>query len=180
MLSLALAACSGGGTTPGAESGSAKPPAPAGSGAAINDPKDVASSNLCSLLPSSAANALGVNPVGKNSFDSINGTPTCDWTSDNGRHISLAPMPTGIDGLYAQAGSHPDFQKLTIAGHPAARANDADPKTLSSCFLYVGTKPNQMLFAGAWIDKNHDANVDQCQLAQQALEAAVPALPPAK
>lgn len=179
VLSAVLSACSGGGA-PGGEPGGTKPSAPPNAGVVINDQKDAAAGDLCSLLPPNVASSMGLDPGGKLEDDPVSGGKSCAWRNSDGRAISFAVMPVGIDDFYAKSGAYKDFQKLTIAGHPGVRANEVDPKSVVSCYVYVGTKQKQMLSAAGWINSRDMGKVDQCQLAQQALEAAVPALPSAK
>ncbi|QIZ34126.1 DUF3558 domain-containing protein [Saccharopolyspora sp. ASAGF58] len=81
-----------------------------------------------------------------------------------------------IQQIYDNRSTFSDFQELTIAGYPAARANQGDPAQDGWCDIYLATSENTMLRAFSR-DASH---ADACGLAQRALEASIPTLPAAK
>lgn len=179
MLAVTLSACSGGSSS-GGQSNTPSPNAPAASG--ISDPRDAATANLCSLLPPTTANAAGVAPQGAAEISSTTHQPACTWeeAGDGPRQVSITITPADISVLNRQAGTYQDFRKLQIAGHPAAIANHSAPGTADICETFVGTKNGQMLLAQGAVHPDSVGKEDPCQLAQQALQAAVPNLPSAK
>lgn len=178
LLAVTLSACSGGGASPGGGSGSASP-APASSGSAIKDPKD-ASGDPCTFLPANGASAVGVSPQGKPSKDEGDGSPVCTWSGPNYHSLSFDVMPQGIESFNGRASSYGDFEQFAIAGHPAVRANEAKRGTADTCEIFVGTKNGQILHTQGAVAALNVGKEDPCQIAQHALEATVPNLPPAK
>lgn len=183
VLALTLSACSGGGDSQGGDTGSAKPAPPGNSGTAIKDPKDAAAADLCSLLPPNTANAIGVDPHGQAKSSEVTNDKTCGWkenTDNIGKGLTITLTSKDISGVYGQPQAYADFERLTIAGYPAARANQAQRGTVDTCHVFVATKPGQMLMAQGAVAPDKVGKDDPCQIAQQALEAAVPLLPSAK
>ena len=54
------------------------------------------------------------------------------------------------------------------------------PYRVGFCVLYLATQENQMIASQVILPGPKVGKVDGCQIAQKALEAAVPTLPPAK
>ena len=91
----------------------------------------------------------------------------------------MTPLDSrSIQAYYDNKSKYRDFAELTIAGHPAVRANAGDPAQDGFCDIFLATKQDQILSAQAsFIGLDGQ---DPCTLAQQALEASVPNLPAAK
>ncbi|RCW44673.1 uncharacterized protein DUF3558 [Halopolyspora algeriensis] len=90
---------------------------------------------------------------------------------------------TAIDGrsiktYYKKSHSYTDFEKITVAGHPAVRANKTDPMTGGSCDIYLASKKNQVVYSYARTPKVGEVN--PCDLSKQALELSVSSWPTAK
>lgn len=173
VLMAAMTACSGGGAgTP--------QPQPQPAGPQISNPKDVASADLCSLVPADVAASAGLAPNGQMDDGPKIGDsePACSWHSADGKDTFRLSALTdrSITTYYDSRSQYPDFQELTIAGHPAVRANDADPKQSGACSLFLGTKDGQVVHAFTT-----QVNItDPCATSQKALEGSVPSWPAAK
>ncbi|MDA3643660.1 DUF3558 domain-containing protein [Saccharopolyspora indica] len=174
-MTALLAAC---GSQGGPGTGEEQPQtSQAPSGSQISDPKDAAAVPPCDLLPRDAATRLGVDPQGAE--ESEEWRKSCAWfSSDQSRSVGLSALPNRTLSEYLDNRSqYADFEELTIAGHPAVRANQNDPKEAGSCAIFLATKDSQILSSQVdFFDKSEDP----CSLAQQALEATVPELPAAK
>lgn len=174
-LSITLSACAGGSNSED------PPPAPQTqnqSGPEISNPRDAAAVDLCQLLPADAATSLGLNPTGE-ADDSANinpdAPPSCTWESPDGATtLSLGPAATSIQWYLDNKSTFVDYRELNIAGHPTVQGNKADPAQTQNCWMYLGTRDNQVLGAFAF------GTADPCSMTQKALEASVPTLPAAK
>lgn len=173
----ALAACSGGGPEESApqagQDAQEKPDS-------IENPKDVSGPELCDLLPPETARSLNLNPQGEvdDSPDISSDSPeACEWKSeDNRKSVALSPMLNRpIQEIQANEAGYVDYEELTIAGHPAVRANKGDPAQDGWCAMYVGTADDQLLY-GFSLD---ESKTNPCGMTQKALEASVPTLPAA-
>lgn len=186
--SLVLAGCAG---SSGGENGSgdteaqkaSKSSVPQASGGPeIASPKNAAAVDVCNLLPSDAAAKIGVKPQGEKQTNSLNAetSPSCAWTSPDGRQfVSLAAFDgRSIQTYYKNKDSYVDFQKLTIAGYPAVRANKVDPKSSGSCALFLATKNNQVV--GANVQTPDAGQVDPCGVGKKMLKLSLPTWPAAK
>ncbi|GGI74919.1 hypothetical protein GCM10011581_09880 [Saccharopolyspora subtropica] len=180
VLTGALAACTGGGPT-GDEAPQSSQRTQAQTGPEISDPRSPFAVELCALLPADAATSLGLEPTGKVD-DSPKISPdtsdSCVWRSaDRHTSVSLAPIKDrSIQVYYDNKSAFSDYQELTIAGYPAVRANQGDPAKDGFCVVFAAVSERDMLFAFT-----HDiSKTDPCGLAQKALEASIPTLPPAK
>nr|WP_246330417.1 DUF3558 domain-containing protein [Saccharopolyspora hordei] len=171
VLASLVAACGsqppdGGETQPRAESGPT-----------INAPKDAATVPPCDLLPPEDASSLGLDP----GSGSVSGSDenSCGWYSpDETDRLALTAIPNRTLASYLDnRAQFADFAELTIAGHPAVRANRNDPKQLGTCSIFLATKDDQVLSS---LVRVSDKSKDACGLAQRALEAAVPRLPAAE
>ncbi len=173
VLIAVVAACSGGGSD-------APQPQPQPSGPQISNPKDVAAADLCSLVPGEAATSAGLAPTGQMDDGPKIGdsAAACSWHSADGKDTFRLSVLTdrSIQTYYDSKSQYPDFQELTIAGHPTVRANDTDPKQGGACSLFLGTKDGQVVHAFA-----SQVNItDPCAISQKALEGSVPSWPAAK
>ncbi|MER7011205.1 DUF3558 domain-containing protein [Saccharopolyspora sp. NPDC000359] len=173
-MTALLAAC--GSQAPDPEEGSPQT-TQASSGPQINDPKDAAAIPPCDILPEGTAANLGLKPQGREVEDSSN--RVCSWSSPDDRdRLGLSAIPNrSLSSYLDNRSQYADFAELTIAGHPAVRANRTDPKQMGGCAIFLATKNDQVL--SSQVDF-FDKTKDPCGLAQQALEAAVSALPAAK
>ncbi|NYI83306.1 DUF3558 family protein [Saccharopolyspora hordei] len=173
-LTAVLAAC--GNQAPDSDEG-APQTTRASSGPQVNDPKDATAIQPCDFLSADAATNLGVKPAGREVEDSSN--RICSWSSPDDRdRLGLSAIPNRSLSSYLDNRSQfADFAELTIAGHPAVRANRNDPKKTGGCAIFLATKDDQVL--SSQVDF-FDKTKDPCSLAQQALEAVVPALPVAR
>ncbi|MER7079432.1 Protein of unknown function [Saccharopolyspora kobensis] len=175
VMAVLLAACGTQTPEPGGEQPSqSTPPA---SGTQISNPKDAATVPPCDLLPPDAATGFGLELPGDDESD--DSRRACGWYSaDQSESLGLAVLPDRPLSSYLDNRTQfADFAELTIAGHPAVRANRNDPKTQGTCDIFLATKENEILSSQTYFS---DKSKDACGLAQQALEAAVPALPSAK
>ncbi|MGI8309338.1 DUF3558 domain-containing protein [Saccharopolyspora hattusasensis] len=174
-MTALLAAC-GSQATP-TPSGEKPPQTTQASGPKISDPKDAAAVPPCDILPPDAATSLGLNPESKKLSESE--SQSCGWRSfDERDRLSFTAIPNRSLSSYLNNRSQfVDFEELTIAGHPAVRANRNDPQKLGSCSIFLATKDGQILSS---IVSFFDKTKDPCGFAQHALEAAVPKLPAAK
>ncbi|GAA4838961.1 hypothetical protein GCM10025787_19360 [Saccharopolyspora rosea] len=181
LLSGLLAAC-GGGTAPQGDGSPGQPETRAPSGPKINDPKDAAAVPRCSLLPPEAATSLGLSPQGEERANQIDpkAPSECAYTTPDGRDsVALTPLSDrSIQEYYDNKSKYPDFQQLDIAGHPAVRANQGDPKSDGFCDFFLATKDGQVLASQSY--SGSPQQNDPCALSQKALESSVPALPAAK
>ncbi|MDI2028390.1 DUF3558 family protein [Saccharopolyspora sp. TS4A08] len=171
-----LTACGGGGTD-----GAPAPEPQQPSGVTIDAPKDAMAKDRCGLLPADAAAGLGLAAQGEEQSDPLDpeAPSPCVWNSADGKNrLSLTPLEgRSIQAYYDNKAKYADYQELSIAGHPAARANQGDPKQDGTCDIFLATKNDQILSAQAHV---MDTNQDACGIAQKALEAAVPTLPAAQ
>lgn len=178
LFSSLLAACSS-----GQEAGqSPQSPAPNPDGISVSDPKDPATVDSCSLLPAQGAESVGLAPEGRKSSSSFadDDDNRCLWSSSDGAAgASLAVFADRtLQDYYGNSGQYVDFQKLTIAGHPAVRANEKDPMADGMCSIFVASKPDQVVQAASDVPDPRTAN--PCDLAKKTLESAVPSWPAAK
>lgn len=176
VLTTALGACSGGSDS---ETPSPSPAPQNQSEPAISDPRDASAVELCQLLPAEAATSLGLQPTGEaDEGANLNpdAPPACTWkTTDEHGSVALgSDSQISIQDYYDNKAIFVDYRELTIAGHPAVQGNRSKPEETGNCWVYVGTKENQVLSAFAF------GVPDPCSLAQNALEASVPTLPAAK
>ena len=136
----------------------------------------------CALLSPEAAQQAGLDPTGQKAESLLEESPaSCKWNvrGDFGNNVTLTPLTDRSIQTYRDGKAQfPDYRELTIAGHPAVRANKGDPAKDGFCRVQVGTKEGQVL--EAFSDTNPGSGVDPCGLAQQALEASVSGLPAAK
>lgn len=185
LLLAALTACSSGSEAqPENRPTTAGPTPQAPSGVSITNPKNAAAVPLCDLLPSEAATSLGYKTQGEKRENMLNSDapPACQWESpqDNGLVGSLTVLERRIGDYYANPSTWSDFKKLTIAGHPAARANISDPMKTGQCSIYLGTQENQMISSQVTLPAPDTGKKDPCIKARKMLEAVVPTLPPAQ
>ena len=188
LLALAILPIAGGCAAPGGSGGGAPQPAPAppaDNAVKIDSPKDARGVPLCNLLSPQAAQSLGFQPQGKqveNSLDSSQ-PPQCKWESaeTDSQVITMTVLDRSIArDYYASPQTWKDFAKLDVAGHPAARANLDDPNSTGFCDIFLATQENQIVASQVMLPGNAPNKAESCQIAQKALEAAVPTLPPAK
>lgn len=180
VLAGALVACSGGDSGQTAEQ--PKPEAEPGGELDIANPKDAAAVDMCSLLPGEAASSMGLNTEGEmdDGPDIASDSPeSCVWKTEDGfTSVSLSPLnDRSIQEYYDGKSQYPDYQELTLAGHPAVRANQGDPQQDGFCAVFLATSDDQLLYAHS--DTSSDNESDPCGLAQKALETSVPTLPAA-
>lgn len=182
VAAVCLAACSG-----GADQDEGKPTPSAASdsgGIPIEAPKDAAANDVCDLLPADAATSLGFDPEGRSIANMIepDAPDGCEWkTPENrGAGVTLTSRGDRSIGEYHQNREvYSDFEELTIAGHPAVRANQGDPMQDGSCNVFLGTKDDQVLASQASANAGEAGTTDPCDTALKALEASVPTLPQA-
>ncbi|GGI92540.1 hypothetical protein GCM10011581_32120 [Saccharopolyspora subtropica] len=180
VLTGTLAACTGGGPT-GDESPQSSGPTQAQTGPEISDPRSPFAVELCALLPADAATSLGLEPTGKVNDGpkiSADAPESCAWRSRDGHtSVSLGRIKDrSIQEYYDNKSAFSDYQELTIAGHPAVRANQGDPAKDGYCVVFAAVSEREMLYAFT----SDDNKTDPCGLAQKALEASIPTLPAAK
>ena len=175
-------------TACGAQGGAPAPqpaPPPADNAVKIDAPKDAKALPLCGLLPPQAAQSLGLKPQGEQNEDALDPSrpPECKWESEGSDKLeigmSVLDRNIGRD-YYASPQTWKDFAKLDVAGHPAARANLDDPNSTGFCDIFLATQENQIVASQVMLPGNAPNKAESCQIAQKALEAAVPTLPPAK
>ncbi|QRK91069.1 DUF3558 domain-containing protein [Saccharopolyspora erythraea] len=177
-----LGACSGGGSS--APQTSEMPPAPqVAPGPAVADPKDAAAAAGCGLLSDAAAAAIGLKTPGEVEVNDVQpgGPEGCTWELQGpfGSNVNLTPFTDrSLKEYYDNRSTFSDFQELTIAGHPAVRANQGNPASDGYCGVFLATKQGQVLSSISSVSR--DSGVEPCGLAQKALEASVPSLPAAK
>ncbi|WP_263251308.1 DUF3558 domain-containing protein [Saccharopolyspora rosea] len=174
-----LAACG----TNGGGAGEAQPPQPQPSAAPkIPDPKDASAVPRCGLLSPEAASSLGLAVPGEERPDPVDpkAPSPCNWkTKDDGGEVALTPIDNrSLQEYHDNRSKYADFKDLSVAGHPAVEANQGDPVQVGSCDIFLATKDGQVL--SSQVDLYNNQGKNPCELAQKALEAAVPALPAAK
>ncbi|MDR7301780.1 DUF3558 domain-containing protein [Haloactinomyces albus] len=185
LLLGTLTACSGGsGTEPDNQPAPSSRTSQASSGLSIAKPKNASAVPLCSLLPSEVATSLGYQAQGQKRENMLNSDapPVCEWESpeNSATGVTMRVLDRRIADYYANPSTWSDFQKLTIAGHPAVRANQADPMKSGSCDIYLATRSDQMIASQVSVSTAEVGKKDPCVAARKVLEAVVPTLPPAK
>lgn len=187
LFALALVPIAGGCALPGGSTGATPQPAPPppANSVKIDSPKDAKAVPLCNLLSPQAAQSLGVEPQGEPNENSIDPSqpPQCEWETANDDRlvVGLTVLDRNIArDYYATPQLWEDFAKLDVVGHPTVRANPRDPNKVGSCDLYLATQENQMIASQVILPSADAGKTDGCQIAQRALEAVVPGLPPAK
>ncbi|MCA1228699.1 DUF3558 domain-containing protein [Saccharopolyspora sp. 6M] len=170
--------CAVGGSSGGEAPGSDSRPT-----SEINDPRDAASVQQCSLLKSEDIQALGLSPDGKVKPNELDPSmpDNCTWESDDGKKsLAVTVFPgRSIQQYRDNSDSYVDFSEMVIAGHPAVQANASSPEG-GSCGIFLGTKDDQVVSAVAIDFTKAEKPYDPCPLAKSALEASVPTLPAAK
>lgn len=140
----------------------------------VNSPKDPSNESPCDLVPAQTVHELGFHEEGEEAADG------CTWKTTEGTvQLSIGVVPErSLQDYRDEAKKYSDFGELTIAGHPAVRANSGDPKADGKCELVVAANGEQAVSAEAKIPSG--ATADPCSLANQALEAGVPSWPAAE
>ncbi len=183
-LLMTLTACSSGGGQAAPEPTASKEPSQNQSAAQINNPKNAAAVSVCKLLLSKSAAALGYKTQGETESATLDpdSSKSCVWRhpEDSSASVSLAVFNRRIADYYAHPETWPDFKRLTISGHPAVRANQADPMKSGDCNIYLATQKDQMVSSYVTLRGSKVGQKDPCQAAKRALEATVPTLPAAK
>lgn len=179
-----LSACSlGQGEGQSPDSGNA-PTAQPGSGINVTDPKDPGRLPPCDLLPAQGVELLGLVSPGRTTEGSFGSDEkdTCAWKSPDGAvSTSLGAMADRtLQDYYDNPSEFVDFEKLTISGHPAVRANRGDPKADGTCSFFLASKPDQVVQSTGQVPSTRRGQADPCDLAQKALESAVPSWPAVK
>lgn len=170
-LTMPLAACSNAEPTAQPPQQSTSPEE--NSSIQIPNPKNAAAVEPCDILSAQAAVELGFQPEGKSAHEGTG----CRWYSeDRSRNIALIVLQDrSIREFYDSKSIYVDYEELTIADHPAVRANQGDPAEDGFCDFFLATDTNQLIQASG-SDTSH---ADACGPARKALEAAVPNLPAA-
>src|SRR5690606_25649692 len=169
-LTVPLAACS-------SEEPASQPPQAATSTEApavqVPSPKDATAVEPCSMLPEQTAAELGLKAKGRSAHEGSG----CRWNSEDlSRNVSLTALPDrSIQEFRDGKDAYMDYGELTIAGHPAVRANQSNPSEDGFCDIFLAVNDNQVLHAAG----RDSSYTDPCGLAQKALEAAVSNLPAA-
>lgn len=174
-LTMPLAACS-------SEEPAAQPPQPVTSEKVPADqapspqtpnPKDATAVEPCDMLSEQTVTEFGLNPEGRPSKQEN----SCQWVSEDfSLYLSLSPIENrSIQEYYENKSTYADYGELTIAEHPAVRANRSNPTEDGHCDIFLATNSNQVLYATA----RDSSYTDPCSLAQKSLEAAIPNLPSA-
>lgn len=181
-VAILMTACSVGESTDAPsvpESSSAKSPA----GVQVENPREPNATDLCSLLPAEGAVDLGLKPQGKQSENVLDpqSSGQCMWRNPDGSVVVGLSVhdDRSLQDYYDNAGSYVDFQKFTIGGHPAVRANENDPKSDGTCAYFLASKSDQVVQAVAQRPASRDEAGDPCEMATKALESAVPSWPSA-
>ncbi|RCW40279.1 uncharacterized protein DUF3558 [Halopolyspora algeriensis] len=179
-----LTACSGGSQAQPENRPTTTGPTPqAPSGVSITDPKDAAAVPLCDLLPSEAAKSLGFKDQGKkNEAILSDGPPFCVWKDPqgSGTKVMVSVLKRKIADYYASPDTWSDFRKITVASHPAVRANKGNPVNTGYCDVYLATQKSQILLSQVSVPASERPATKPCQLSRKVLEAVVPTLPPAQ
>lgn len=179
-----LSACSLGQSDGRSPDSGGAPTTQAGSGLNVTDPKDPGRLPPCDLLPAQGVELLGLVSPGRTTEGSFGSDEkdTCAWKSPDGAiSASLGAMgDRTLQDYYANPSEFVDFEKLTIAGHPAVRANRGDPKADGTCSFFLASKSDQVVQATGQVPSTRRGQADPCDLAQRALESAVPSWPAAK
>ena len=187
LIALAVLPIAGGCASQGGSTGGAQPapPPPADNAVKIDAPKDAKGVPLCNLLSPQAAQSLGLKPQGQEEADDLNPSepPMCRYESEGTDKLvlSMSVLERNISRDYlASPQTWQDFAKLDVVGHPAVRANVADPNQRGSCDIFLATQENQMVASQVSLPTTAPNKAESCQIAQKALEAAGPTLPLAK
>ncbi|AOS61123.1 DUF3558 domain-containing protein [Actinoalloteichus hymeniacidonis] len=143
---------------------------------AIENPKDIESTDICALLTPEVAASYGLDPAGEPNEDSAASAGRCAFSGDEGNRVSLAGWygGQGIDDVYSQEAQFSDWEPMEIAGYPAVRANEIEPSV--TCALFVGISDTQ------YIDFNYTrsgSDEDACAGVIDVATAVVPTLPDA-
>jgi len=183
LLALAVVPIAGCASQGGTQQPAPQPPAD--SAIKIDSPKDAKALPLCNLLSPQAAQSLGLKPQGEQEENSLNPgePPMCRFESEGNDKLvlSMTVLDRNIAKDYLSAPqTWKDFSKLDVAGHPTVRANPDVPDKTGNCDLYLATQENQMVASQVTLPTTAPNKAESCQIAQKALEAAVPTLPPAK
>ncbi len=184
-LLMTLTACSSGGGQATPAPTASKEPSQNQSAVQINNPKDAAAVPLCDLLPAETTTALGYEAQGSEEEGGLDpdSPKACVWRtpgSSEGGQLALSVLPRRIADYYANPETWINFEKMTVAEHPAAKANTADPMKAGACDIYLGTQKQQILASQVVLSSSATGKKDPCQVARKALEASVPTLPAAK
>ncbi len=145
-----------------------------GQGVQVESPKDPSNESPCDLVPSQTIHELGFHEEGEETADG------CAWKSAGGG-VELAigvVADRSLQDFRDESTKYSDFGELTVAAHPAVRANSGDPKADGKCELVVAANGEQAVSAKAKIPSG--ATADPCALAQRALDAGVPSWPAAE
>src|SRR5690606_4004216 len=167
---MSLTACS-------SEEPAAQPSQPTNSvessGVQVPNPKDATAVDPCDMLTEQTAVELGLRPKGRPSKQEN----SCQWASEDfSLYASLSPIENrSIQEYYENKSTYADYGELTIAEHPAVRANRSNPTEDGHCDIFLAKNSNQVLYATA----RDSSYTDPCSLAQKSLEAAIPNLPSA-
>ncbi|NHD19454.1 MULTISPECIES: DUF3558 domain-containing protein [unclassified Actinopolyspora] len=190
VLSVVLAACSGGsGADSGSPSSGSRSADASGSqgssGVEIANPKDAAAADVCSLLPAEAASQLGLKTEGekKSSMTNPEASDACYWESPDGgatKNSFAVSDGRSIQQYYDNPDSFYDFEKMTIAGYPAVRANKGDPMSAGSCGIFLASKQDQVVQSFSSLNAEDTGKVDPCVRAKKALKLSVSSWPAAK
>ncbi len=142
-------------------------------GVQVDSPKDASGEKPCDLVPEQTVHELGFHLGGKEDAGA------CTWSTprDSVRLEVGVVADRSLQDFQDAAEEYSDFGELTIGGHPAVRANSGDPKADGTCELVVAADADQAVSAKSKIPSG--ATADPCELAERALDAAVPSWPAA-
>lgn len=175
-----LVSCSVGANS-GGSAPETSPTVTGASGIDVRDPKDAGSVESCSLLPAKGAESIGLVPGGRAASSSFgeDNLDSCAWKNEDGSISSALSVfdDRSLQDYYDNADKYVDFEKMTIAGHPAVRANENDPMSDGACILFLASNSGQVVQATAIVPTSRISDVDPCGLAAKTLDAAVPSWP---
>ncbi len=108
---------------------------------------------------------------------------SCHWESPDGgatKNSFAVSDGRSIQQYYAKSDSFYDFEKLTISGYPAVRANKGDPMSAGSCDVFLAPKQNQIVQSHSSLNAEDTGKVDPCVQAKKVLRLSVSSWPAAK
>lgn len=186
-LTAALSACSGSSGAEGSSTGTKDPSTTpqASSEPEIANPKNVATMDVCGLLPADAAAELGVGPQGERNANDLKPSlpDACVWEGPDGGSTKVsftAFDDRSIRVYYENQSGYGYFKKLSVSGYPAVVAGASDPLKSGTCSIFLAVKKKQVVHSLATIPSEDTGKVDPCDLSKKALKLSLPTWPAAK